>query len=71
MKYGTENPFQNEDVKSKSRATAKAKYGTEYFSQSEEYKNRIYTCPHCEKTTINPGMIKRWHGDNCKHKPKD
>jgi hypothetical protein len=28
------------------------------------------TCEHCG-TKAAPGMLKRWHGDNCKHKPKE
>ena len=27
-------------------------------------------CPHCG-TSAAAGMMKRWHGDNCKQKPKD
>ena len=28
------------------------------------------TCEHCGATAA-AGMMKRWHGDNCKHKPKE
>lgn len=27
-------------------------------------------CEHCG-TKASPGMMKRWHGDNCKQKPKE
>lgn len=27
-----------------------------------------WTCTHCNKSGIGAGNLKRWHGDNCKHK---
>jgi hypothetical protein len=36
---------------------------------SKAAQNReVLTCPHCEKTG-QPGMMKRWHFDNCKENP--
>ena len=67
-KYGCENPMQSDIVKENLKSSMIAKYGVSHFSQSEEYKSRIYTCPYCPFTTHNNGMIKRWHGEKCKHK---
>lgn len=40
-RYGFENASQSELIKKKKVQTSMEHYGTEYYSQSEEYKNRI------------------------------
>lgn len=40
-KYGVENPFQSEEIKTKIRETCKNRYGVEYNTQSEKVKNQI------------------------------
>ena len=37
-RYGSENVFGNEDIKAKLKATVKAKYGVDNYTQSQEYK---------------------------------
>lgn len=39
--YGTDNPFQNIEVKEKIKQTCKEKYGTEYANQSDIVKEKI------------------------------
>ena len=34
------------------------------------YKHRKLTCPHCNRS-ITVNTYPRYHGDNCKHKPKE
>lgn len=70
-KYGCEYTMQNEEVKEKSKITMIDKYGASNYTQSETYRNTFYTCSHCEKKSNNAANMKRWHNDNCKHKPKD
>ena len=40
-RYGVENVFQVEEIKTKSRNTCKAKYGVAFPSQSEEVKQKV------------------------------
>ena len=43
--YGVENPMQNLDIKEKIKETNKKLYGTEYYLQSEDKKNKsLKTC---------------------------
>ena len=38
------------------------------YKLSEAAQNRQKTpCPHCGKV-VDPANMKRWHGDNCKHR---
>jgi len=34
-----------------------------------KFNHPLVTCEHCGKT-LQKGLYTRWHGDNCKHKPK-
>ena len=39
--------------------------------QREVYASRPLTvCPHCGKSSTSPAIMKRWHFDSCKERPK-
>jgi hypothetical protein len=70
-KFGCEHALQNEDVKAKAKAKNIEKFGASNYSQSETYRNTFHTCRYCDKKSNNAANMKRYHNDNCKHKPKD
>jgi len=51
-------------------------YGKHHTNEAKEkvsksWKNKPQIqCPYCEMSSKQPSCMKRWHFDNCKHKPK-
>lgn len=70
-KFGCEHAAQNEDVKAKTKITNIEKYGAPHHTQSEAYRNTFYTCKYCDMKSNSSSNMRRYHNDNCKHKPKN
>lgn len=79
-RYGEENPFygkkHTEESKRKQSEAKIGKYVSEETKQKlkEVWNKRKETeivCPHCNKTSVHPGIMKRYHFDNCKFKVID
>jgi hypothetical protein len=66
---GVEHPMHDEEVKAKLKTTNIDRYGAPHHTQSEAYRNTFYTCKHCDMKSNNASNMKRYHNDNCKHKP--
>lgn len=83
IKYGVEDASQTENAKNKRKQTLIEKYGVDNIFKSDDFKksNALKTkafwanaplieCPHCKIQTKNRGNYNRYHGNNCKQKPK-